>query len=129
MCAAIWPGDSRLPPDEDAGLADLSFVRLDLADLSVSRDDRVALPAKASVALATGASRRLTAVIDFGRNRWSAIELSQDGTDYFDVHHTVHDTLERIVPAELAQNVACWAATALSWLARAMRSCASRSIL
>ncbi|MCE2863784.1 MAG: S8 family serine peptidase, partial [Opitutaceae bacterium] len=50
----------------------LGAVRLDLADLSVSRDDRVALPAKASVALATGESRRLTAVIDFGRNRWSA---------------------------------------------------------
>ena len=43
------------------------------------------------------------------------MELSQDGTNYFDVHHTVHDTLDRIVPAELAQNVACWAAT--TWLA------------
>ena len=50
----------------------LGAVRLDLADLSVSRDDRVATPAKASVALAMGESRRLTAVIDFGRNRWSA---------------------------------------------------------
>ena len=48
------------------------------------------------------------------RHRWPALQLSQDGTNYFDVHHTVHDTLERIVPAELAQNVACWAATA--WL-------------
>ena len=49
------------------------------------------------------------------RHRWPALQLAQDGTNYFDVHHTVHDTLERIVPAELAQNVACWAATA--WLA------------
>jgi hypothetical protein len=49
------------------------------------------------------------------RHRWPAVQLAQDGTNYFDVHHTVHDTLERIVPAELAQNVACWAATA--WLA------------
>ncbi|KPF49650.1 hypothetical protein IP87_15555 [beta proteobacterium AAP121] len=49
------------------------------------------------------------------RHRWPAVQLAQDGTTYFDVHHTVHDTLERIVPAELAQNVACWAATA--WLA------------
>ena len=48
------------------------------------------------------------------RHRWPAVQLAQDGTNYFDVHHTVHDTLERIVPAELAQNVACWAATA--WL-------------
>lgn len=48
------------------------------------------------------------------RHRWPAVQLSQDGTNYFDVHHTVHDTLDRIVPAEMAQNVACWAATA--WL-------------
>ena len=34
---------------------------------------------------------------------------------YFDVHHTVHDTLDRIDPATLPQNVACWAVTA--WLA------------
>ena len=49
------------------------------------------------------------------RHRWPALALSQDGTNYFDVHHTVNDTLERIVPAEMAQNVACWAAAA--WLA------------
>jgi hypothetical protein len=49
------------------------------------------------------------------RHRWPAVQLAQDGTNYFDVHHTVHDTLDRIVPAEMAQNVACWAATA--WLA------------
>jgi carboxypeptidase Q len=49
------------------------------------------------------------------RNRWSAIELSQDGTDYFDVHHTDNDTLERIDAAALRQNVAAWAPVA--WLA------------
>ncbi len=49
------------------------------------------------------------------RHRWPAVALSQDGTNYFDVHHTVHDTLERIDPATLPQNVACWAVTA--WLA------------
>jgi carboxypeptidase Q len=49
------------------------------------------------------------------RHKWPAVALSQDGTAYFDVHHTVHDTLERIEPAALSQNVACWAVTA--WLA------------
>ena len=49
------------------------------------------------------------------RHKWPALQLSQDGTNYFDVHHTVHDTLERIDPATLPQNVACWAVTA--WLA------------
>ena len=49
------------------------------------------------------------------RQRWPAVALNQDGTDYFDVHHTVHDTLDRIDPATLPQNVACWAVVA--WLA------------
>jgi len=49
------------------------------------------------------------------RHKWPAIGLNQDGTAYFDVHHTVHDTLDRIEPAALQQNVACWAVTA--WLA------------
>ncbi len=49
------------------------------------------------------------------RHKWPALQLSQDGTNYFDVHHTVHDTLERIDPDTLPQNVACWAVTA--WLA------------
>ncbi len=49
------------------------------------------------------------------RHKWPALQLSQDGTAYFDVHHTVNDTLARIDPAALAQNTACWAVTA--WLA------------
>ena len=49
------------------------------------------------------------------RHKWPALQLSQDGTHYFDVHHTVHDTLDRVDPATLPQNVACWAVTA--WLA------------
>jgi hypothetical protein len=37
--------------------------------------------------------------------------LSQDGRDYFDLHHTPDDTLDKIDPDDLAQNVAAWAAT------------------
>ncbi|REL32466.1 M20/M25/M40 family metallo-hydrolase [Thalassotalea euphylliae] len=39
------------------------------------------------------------------------IRLSQEGTDYFDLHHTPDDTLDKINPDELAQNVAAYAAT------------------
>lgn len=35
--------------------------------------------------------------------------LSQDGTDYFDYHHTPDDTLDKIDPQALAQNVAAYA--------------------
>jgi hypothetical protein len=36
------------------------------------------------------------------------ISLSQDGTRYFDIHHTPDDTLDKIDPAQLRQNVAAW---------------------
>jgi len=39
------------------------------------------------------------------------IRLSQNGMDYFDFHHTPDDTLDKIIPNELAQNVAAYAAT------------------
>ena len=39
------------------------------------------------------------------------IRLDQQGMDYFDLHHTPDDTLDKIDPDELAQNVAAYAAT------------------
>lgn len=35
--------------------------------------------------------------------------LAQDGSDYFDLHHTPDDTLDKIDPAALAQNTAAYA--------------------
>jgi hypothetical protein len=35
--------------------------------------------------------------------------LNQDGTDYFDLHHTPDDTLDKVDPEALKQNVAAWA--------------------
>ncbi len=39
----------------------------------------------------------------------AALSLTQDGTDYFDYHHTANDTLDKIDPDDLAQNVAVYA--------------------
>ena len=36
------------------------------------------------------------------------VDLQQDGTRYFDLHHTPDDTLDKIDPAQLRQNVAVW---------------------
>lgn len=44
-----------------------------------------------------------------------AFALAQDGTRYFDLHHTADDTLDKIDRQQLDQNVAAWAA--LIWLA------------
>lgn len=38
----------------------------------------------------------------------AAIDLNQSGLRYFDWHHTPEDTLDRIDPEQLAQNVAAW---------------------
>ncbi len=44
-----------------------------------------------------------------------AIRLQQDGYDYFDLHHTHDDTFDKIVPEEMAQNVAAW--VTMIWMA------------
>jgi carboxypeptidase Q len=44
-----------------------------------------------------------------------AFLLRQDGSKYFDYHHTADDTLDKIDPDALAQNVAAW--VSLVWLA------------
>ncbi len=36
------------------------------------------------------------------------VALNQDGTRYFDYHHTPDDTLDKVDPAQLRQNVAAW---------------------
>ena len=38
------------------------------------------------------------------------IELQQDGSRYFDLHHTPDDTLDKVDPEQLRQNVAAWTA-------------------
>ena len=38
------------------------------------------------------------------------VGFDQDGTRYFDIHHTPDDTLDKIDPIQLRQNVAAWTA-------------------
>lgn len=38
------------------------------------------------------------------------VDLQQDGSRYFDLHHTNNDTLDKIDPVQLRQNVAVWTA-------------------
>ena len=63
-------------------------------------------------------------VAPLGANGTGILELEQDGTRYFDLHHTPDDTLDKVDKAQLDQNVAAWA-TAV-WLAasddRALRT-------
>ena len=47
--------------------------------------------------------------LNIARDQKAAIiDLQQDGTRYFDLHHTPDDTLDKIDPVQLRQNVAVW---------------------
>ena len=48
-------------------------------------------------------------VIGIARKGATWAWLGQDGSDYFDLHHTPDDTLDKIDPAALAQNAAAYA--------------------
>ncbi|MCH2057192.1 MAG: M20/M25/M40 family metallo-hydrolase [Thalassotalea sp.] len=50
-------------------------------------------------------------IIPMARMGVPTIRLNQNGRDYFDLHHTPDDTLDKIDPDELAQNIAAYAAT------------------
>ncbi|CAN5241747.1 M28 family metallopeptidase [soil metagenome] len=41
----------------------------------------------------------------------AAVGLNQDGTEYFDVHHSPDDTLDKVDRDDLRQNVAAWTAS------------------
>ncbi|MBB5987074.1 M28 family peptidase [Sphingobium lignivorans] len=42
------------------------------------------------------------------KQKLAVIDLAQDGTDYFNLHHTADDTLDKVDPALLEQNVEAW---------------------
>ena len=46
---------------------------------------------------------------EMGTAGMALLSLTQDGTHYFDWHHTANDTLDKIDPKELNQNVAVYA--------------------
>ena len=76
---------------------------------ALQRRIRMAL-APLGIAAGTGPA---TAGADLGhwaRAGIAAVDLQQDGTRYFDYHHTPDDTLDKVDPAQLRQNVAAWTA-------------------
>lgn len=95
----VWRFGHRVQP---AALPLMDAIAAELAPLGVERGGNDGTPGPDAAVL-------------MRRFKWPAVALSQDGSAYFDVHHTENDTLERIDPATLPQNVACWAVSA--WLA------------
>ena len=89
----VWRFSSQLMKSDPAAYAQLAAS---LAPLGITRNDK---------GEADGTDVEPT--INAGAP-W--ISLNQDGTRYFDWHHTPDDTLDKIDPVQLRQNVAAWTA-------------------
>lgn len=87
----IWKFDATLP---ESGKPVVDRLAAALAPLGVGRGRDPA----------TGGAD-VAAVISAGA---SGIDLAQSGLRYFDYHHTPDDTLDKVDPAQLRQNVAVW---------------------
>jgi Zn-dependent M28 family amino/carboxypeptidase len=90
----IWRMSASVKPEARAAIAQIAAV---LKPIGVDYDDKKA----------GGGGSDLSQMHAKGM---AALTLLQDGTHYFDIHHTANDTLDKIDPKELAQNVAVYAA-------------------
>lgn len=91
----VWAVDFTLP---DSASEQKAKIIAALAPLGV-------VPRKAPA----GGGADVGAII--AAQKLGIIDLQQDGTKYFDLHHTPDDTLDKIDKAEMRQNVAAWVAT------------------
>ena len=89
----IWKVDSRLGAAREAEAKALQRV---LAPLGISPG-----------ALDKAEGSDISPLLEDGL---PGVTLNQDGTHYFDVHHTPDDTLDKIDLGDLRQNVAAWTA-------------------
>jgi hypothetical protein len=89
----VWRVDFKLP---DTAKAVADRVATALAPLGIARGQQPA-----------GGGADVAALVASGV---AGIDLQQDGSRYFDLHHTPDDTLDKIDPAQLRQNVAAWTA-------------------
>jgi len=89
----VWRFSSQLKDSDPAAYAQLTAV---LAPLGITKNDK-------GEADGTDVDETIKAGAPW-------ISLNQDGTRYFDYHHTPDDTLDKIDPAQLRQNVAAWTA-------------------
>jgi carboxypeptidase Q len=91
----VWQADSRVAPE---ALPLFDEVAKLLAPIGVERGDNE-----------SGGGADLSPMAPA---RVPVVGLNQDGTWYFDWHHTANDTLDKIDAKDLDQNVAAWAALA-----------------
>jgi carboxypeptidase Q len=97
-----------LAMESDFGAARVWRVQFNMADKALA--DRIAA-ALSPMGIVRGSGKAdggtdVEPVIE--KQKLGVVDLNQDGTHYFDLHHTPDDTLDKVDPADLAQNVAAW---------------------
>ena len=109
-----WLGTDRLGRDVLSRL--LYGARVTLLDVTIATVVFLLLGIPLGVAAGDNAGFvGSDAGVGLAREGWAGMALVQDASRYFDWHHTANDTLDKVDPAQLRQNVAAWAVTA--WLA------------
>ena len=102
-------GDVVLVGESDFGADRVWRVNFSMAPGNEALQRRIAT-ALAPLGIAAG-REPAGAGADLGawaRAGTAAVDLNQDGTRYFDYHHNPDDTLDKVDPAQLRQNVAAW---------------------
>ncbi|WP_431871248.1 M20/M25/M40 family metallo-hydrolase [Allosphingosinicella sp.] len=95
--------------ESDFGAGKVWRVQTGLAEANKDLGDRLARAlAPLGVTRGQGKANAGADLSEFANAGVAAIDLNQDGTLYFDYHHTPDDTLDKIDPEELRQNVAAW---------------------
>jgi carboxypeptidase Q len=85
----------------DTGIGEEALPKADVIEAALRRLAIVPGDNTAGGGADIGAIRRMGVPV---------VSLVQDGSKYFDLHHTPDDTLDKVDPEELRQNVAAWAA-------------------
>ncbi len=98
-----------LAMESDFGADRVWRVRLNLADKALAERIAAALNPMGIVRGDDKAGGGTDVEPIIAAQKLPVIDLNQDGTRYFDLHHTPDDTLDKIDPAQLDQNVTAWA--------------------
>ncbi|MFM5884420.1 MAG: M28 family peptidase [Novosphingobium sp.] len=101
-----------LAMESDSGADRVWRVTLGLSDSNKAVADKVAAAlAPLGIVKGQGKPQGGTDVEPIiAAQKLAVIDLDQDATRYFDLHHTPDDTLDKVDPAQLEQNVAAWTA-------------------